>query len=75
MDMCDKDPFRNGIDDVMFVVLATNYCKKRNENQNSSAADSCYNSSLYVSSLVENYINITRQIAFWGLAPAPAKEL
>lgn len=75
MDMCNKDPFRNGIDDAMFVVLATNYCKKRKENQNSSAADSCYNSALYVSSLVENYINITRQIAFLGLAPAPAKEL
>lgn len=75
MDICNKDPFRNGFNDVMLVVLATNYCKKRNDYGNSSAAESCYNSSLYASSLLENYINITLEIALLGLALAPAKEL
>lgn len=58
MDMCNKDPFRIGTNDVMFVVLATNYCKKRIDYGNSSAAESSY-SSLYASSFLENYTNIT----------------
>lgn len=59
MDMCNKDPFRNGINDVMFVALTTNYCKKRVDYGNFSAAESCYNNPLYASSLAENGMNIT----------------